>query len=309
MRGVLCSLVALACLLEAQVTAEVAESISWEARGALQRRQYDKADADAGRAYRLAQELLKKQTVDSDPHLAIALGAAIEVHAQVLAARGERDQAVLYLREQLQRYGATSINARIQKNINLLSLEGKPAPALNVGQWLGPKPASLAALHGKPVLLFFWAHWCADCKAEAPVLERLKSEYGSKIAMVAPTQLYGYMSGGEEAPPSAELQYIGQVRAKYYAGLSDVPAPVSADNFKRYGASTTPTLVLIDRAGMVRLYHPGNLTYEQLKSDLDRLLAFQAHAIPRMRSSARETFPSCSGSDALCSISGEMTPL
>jgi len=309
MRGVLCCVLTVACLLEAQVTADMAESISWEARDALQRRQYDKADADAGRAYRLSQELLKKQTVDSNPHLAIALGAAIEVHAQVLAARGERDQAVLYLREQLQRYGATSINARIQKNINLLSLEGKPAPALNVAQWVGPKPASLAALHGKPVLLFFWAHWCGDCKAEAPVLERLKSEYGSRIAMVAPTQLYGYMAGGEEAPPSAELQYIGQVRAKYYAGLSDVPAPVSAENFKRYGASTTPTLVLIDRAGRVRLYHPGNVSYEQLKSSLDRLLALQPHAIPRMRSSVRETLPSCSGSDALCSISGEMTPL
>jgi thiol-disulfide isomerase/thioredoxin len=273
MRVLLCSALVIVAAVAQPVTPDMAESVSWKARSALGQRQYDLADSEAARAYQMAQELLKKQPVDSDGHLANALGAAIEVHAQVLAARGERDQAVLYLRDQLKRYGATSIHARIQKNINLLSLEGKPAPQLNVAQFLGPKPAPLSELHGKPVLLFFWAHWCVDCKAEAPVLARLKSEYGARIAMVAPTQLYGYVAGGEEAPASAELKYIGEVRAKYYAPLADVPAPVSADNFKRYGASTTPTLVLIDRAGIVRLYHPGNLSYEQLKSNLDRMLA------------------------------------
>ena len=33
--------------------------------------------------------------------------------------------------------------------------------------------------------------------------------------------------------------------------------PVSAANFPTYGASTTPTLVLLDPIGMVRFYHPG----------------------------------------------------
>ena len=154
MRRALFCIFAVAAGLTAQVTSETAESISWEARAAFQSGQYDKADSAATRAYGLAQQLLRKEAVDSDKRLATALGAAIEVHAQVLAARGERDQAVLYLRDQLKRYGATSINARIQKNINLLSLEGKPAPALAVAEWLGPKPSPLSTLRGKPVLLF-----------------------------------------------------------------------------------------------------------------------------------------------------------
>ena len=41
-------------------------------------------------------------------------------------------------------------------------------------------PLSLAALKGHPVLLFFWAHWCGDCKAEVPILARLMQTYGPK---------------------------------------------------------------------------------------------------------------------------------
>ena len=72
------------------------------------------------------------QKLDDDPWLPTAAGAAIEVHAQVMAARGERTEAVEYLREQLKRYAGTSLSERIGKNINLLSMEGKPAPALEM---------------------------------------------------------------------------------------------------------------------------------------------------------------------------------
>jgi thioredoxin-related protein len=44
--------------------------------------------------------------------------------------------------------------------------------------------------------------------------------------------------------------------------------PVSEANFQRFGASTTPTLVLIDRQGIVRLYHPGAMPYQQLANKL-----------------------------------------
>jgi len=245
-------------------TPEMAEAVSWLGRGALDRREYDRAERNAERAYSLGQELLKKQPLDSDGHLALAVGAAIEVRAQVMTARGERDQAVAYLRKELAAFKGTSIRTRIQKNINLLSLEGKPAPALQVADALGVKAPTLTALRGKPVLLFFWAHWCGDCKAELPVLARLKSEYGPRLRMEAPTQLYGYVARGEEALPPAERKYIGEVWGRYYASLADVPVPIGSDNFRNYGASTTPTLVLIDSRGVVRLYHPGNLSYEEL---------------------------------------------
>jgi thiol-disulfide isomerase/thioredoxin len=238
---------------------ELAAAISWLARASVATNSWDRADAFAGEANKMAVQLLHGRKLDTDPWLPTALGAGIEVHAQVLTARGQRPEAVAYLREQLKQYAATSLGERIRKNINLLTLEGKPAPALDAAQWIGSiKPGGLAALRGRPVLLFFWAHWCSDCKAEVASIASLRKTFADqRLAIVAPTKLYGYAAEGEDAPPDKEKAYIEQVRQRFYAPLSDVPTPLSAANFLAYGASSTPTLVLIDRAGMVRWYHPG----------------------------------------------------
>jgi thiol-disulfide isomerase/thioredoxin len=256
------------------VTPDWLEALSWMARGELAARQLDKAEQYAKQTHQLSLGELKKRPLDAEPHLPIALGAAIEVQAQVSAARDERSQAEEFLKRQLALYRSTSIATRLEKNLNLLSLEGKPAPALDVAHYLGSKPQPLAALRGKPVLLYFWAHWCMDCRAEAPLLARVKSEYaGQGLTLVGPTQLYGYAARGEDASPQQELAYIDEVRKRHYAGLSDVPVPVSQRNFTVYGASTTPTLVLVDRRGIVRLYHPGGLDYADLKAAVDKVVA------------------------------------
>jgi thiol-disulfide isomerase/thioredoxin len=254
------------------VTPEFLEALSWLARGDLITRQFDQADARAKETEQLAVEALAKRNLDAESHLPTALGAAIEVEAQVLTANGDRAGALALLRKDLMAYRNTSIRTRIQKNINLLTLEGRPAPALEEREYLGAKPTPLAALRGKPVLLFFWAHWCPDCKAEEHILAALTREYSAKgLVLIAPTQHYGYVANGEEAGPADELKYIEQIRHQYYADLLGVPAPLSEANFRNYGASTTPTLVLIDRSGIVRLYHPGAMTMDELRAALNKV--------------------------------------
>ena len=254
------------------VTAEYLEAYSWLGRAALDQGQYDQAAAYAKQTKGLVLEQLKQRSLDADPHLPIALGAALEVQSQVLAERGQRTQAVALLQAALRTYGNTSIHDRLQKNLNLLLLQGKLAPALKSEESLGAKVP--AQLKGSPVLLFFWAHWCADCKAEAPIITQLRSEFSSKgLQVIGPTRLYGYTAQIEHASASDELHYIDAVRHRFYAGLLDMPVPISKYNFDTYGASTTPTLVLLDRAGKVAMYHPGALPYDQLRAEIEKVVA------------------------------------
>ena len=258
---------------QAGATPEFAAALSWIARGALDLHQLDQADKFASETRELAVQLLRTRKLDVDPWLPTALGASIEVHALVLVARGERSEAISFLNQQLAIYRSTSIGERIRKNVNLLSMEGKPAPPLEVNEWLGAKPSTLAALRGHPILLFFWAHWCPDCKGESPILASLITKYGPKgLVVVAPTKLYGYVAGGEPAAPVTEKRYIELVRQQYYPGLAGMPIPLSENNFQVYGASTTPTIVLIDATGVIRFYHPGAASEQELSTRVQKLL-------------------------------------
>lgn len=254
------------------VDGEYLEALSWMGRAALASRQYDQAADYAKQTKTLALEQLKKRPMDAEPHLPLALGAAFEVQSQVLAARGAKPQAIALLESALKTYGNTSIAERLQKNLNLLSFQGTAAPALKSDQFLGAALPAAAQLKGSPVLLFFWAHWCGDCKAEAPIIAQLRSEFAPKgLKVIGPTRFYGYTAQSEHALQAEELKYIDAVRRRFYSGLLDMPVPISKYNFDKYGASTTPTLVLLDRAGKVAMYHPGALPYGELKAEIEKV--------------------------------------
>ena len=258
------------------VTPEYLEALSWMARAAASMNQWDQAAAYATETRRLSEQQLTtaKRKLDAEPHLPLALGAAYEVLAQGMAEQGQHSKAVGLLRSALARYGNTSIRARLQKNLNLLALVGQPAPPLQATQYLGPKPPALSSLKGSPVLLFFWAHWCVDCKAEVPVIARLRQEFAREgLVVIGPTQLYGYAAQGADASPAQERAYIESVRQRYYSSLPDMPVPLSQRNFNAYGASTTPTLVVLNRAGQVAMYHPGALSYEELRAAVQKVVA------------------------------------
>lgn len=255
-------------------TGELIEAYSWLGRAALAAKDYDKARYYAAETRKLSLAALKKRPLDAEPRLPIGFGASIEVEGQALAGSGQLSESIAFLNRELKTYFNTSIRTRIQKNINLLSLVGKPAPKLETKEsvsTLAAKP--LASLKGKTVLLFFWAHWCADCKAQAPILAKLAQEYASRgLIVVGPTQYYGYVAGGDDAPPAQEKPYIASIYEKFYASIPGLAAPLSNENFRVYGSSTTPTLVLVDKTGTVRLYNPGKLTEEQLRAAIEPLL-------------------------------------
>jgi len=255
-------------------TPEALAALSWLARGAQTDRRAADAEQLAIEAQSLAVKALGKRSADDDANLATAIGAGIEVQAQLGVDRGERSSAIAFLERELATYAGTALGKRIQKNINLLTLEGRPAPALERGEWIGTvQPPALADLKGKVVVVFFWAHWCPDCKVEGPILQKLYEKYRAQgLTVVAPTMRFGYVAGGKAAPPDEELRYIVQIRDQFYPWLAELPTPVSAANHQRYGVSSTPTLAIVDRSGVIRTYNPGRLTEADLEARITALL-------------------------------------
>lgn len=262
-----------AFVAEKGTTPDALEALSWLGRGQLARKNLDEANRFATETYGLSLRALKTRGMDQEPRLPIAIGAAIEVQAHVMAQKGDRSDAVYFLKRELDEYGNTSIRMRIQKNLHLLSLEGRPAPGYEIAEYAGAaKPPALESLRGKPVLLFLWAHWCGDCKSMAGTLAELQAAYRDKgLTLVAPTQRYGYVAKRAPADPRTELAYIGQVAREVYGNL-DWTIPVSSESFASYGTSSTPTIVLVDREGVVRLYHPGQMTKAELEPHIRTLV-------------------------------------
>jgi thiol-disulfide isomerase/thioredoxin len=240
------------------VDAEYLGAIGWLARGAQLLGQLDLAD-------RYVAELHREIPAEKDG-LITPFGAAIEVEGRLHLTRDGRGEALRYFRVALERAKDPALRARIYKNINLLTLEGSVAPALAV-------PNYAAITKGKPVLLFFWANWCGDCKAQAPSLARVWQRYKDKgLVLLAPTRLYGTVDD-KPATPDEEKAQIAKVWKETYAGLNGVTVPVDDEGDIRYGASATPTFVLIDRHGLVRLYAPTRLPEDELARRIDAVLA------------------------------------
>ena len=244
-------------------TPEALEALSWLGRGALAAEDNDAAVRYAQEARKLVVAMLPTHPLASDPHLQTALGAAIETEGKAMAAVGLRAGAILFLRQQRDSYRNSPISGRIQKNINLLGLEGQAAPPLKAKEYLG---APMPKTEGHPVILFFWAHWCPDCKAEAPIIAELLDKYRDRgLLVIGPTRHYGYAEKGVDATPAQELAHIEKIRQQYYGMIKDMAVPVSDEDALEYGMDATPTLVLVDRAGKVALFHPGQMTRAELE--------------------------------------------
>jgi cytochrome c biogenesis protein CcmG, thiol:disulfide interchange protein DsbE len=118
---------------------------------------------------------------------------------------------------------------------------GRPAPKLAAPS-LRPNEPQLtdALLHsGKPVLVNFFASWCAPCLAEQPLLERLAKRDGITLIGVA------WRNKPEEA--RAWLDRLGD---PFKAVGYDLDGTMAVD----WGLSGVPETFLIDANGVVRLH-------------------------------------------------------
>ena len=142
----------------------------------------------------------------------------------------------------------------------LLTLLGKPAPALiEVMGWKG-HGVKLEDLKGKVVLLEFWGYWCGPCIASMPVLFELHEKFADKgLAIIGI-----HMDGDGEVDTVAKLDAKIEGFKKTTWKGKDIPFPNALTSGHRgdegggrggtaakYGIRSYPSTILIDREGNV----------------------------------------------------------
>jgi thiol-disulfide isomerase/thioredoxin len=137
-----------------------------------------------------------------------------------------------------------------------IGLLGNPAPELDLRMWLVGDPITLDDLRGRVVMLEFWATWCKPCQEMFPKLTSLyEQESRNGLEILAITRHYMAYGGTLEAK-NEELDLIRKTVREH--GVTFRVAVADDERLQAtYGANGLPTVVLIDRKGIVQYAGPG----------------------------------------------------
>ena len=137
-----------------------------------------------------------------------------------------------------------------------IGLLGNPAPETNLRMWLVGNPTTLADLRGRVIMLEFWATWCKPCQEMFPKLTSLhEQELKNGLEILGITRHYMAYGGTLEAR-NEELGLIRKTVTDH--GVTFRVAVADDEKLQStYGANGLPTVVLIDRKGIVRYAGPG----------------------------------------------------
>lgn len=153
--------------------------------------------------------------------LALAGAAALLISAAPAAAHGHEWEA-LHLHR-----APPGIRA---PDFTLLDLDGRPQ--------------RLADFRGRPVLVNFWASWCAPCEMEMPAMQRLQERAGTAGVVVL---------GVNFKEPATRVRAFTRERGLGFVVLLDPVGKV----FSQYEVETLPFTVLVDTRGEVRAVAEG----------------------------------------------------
>lgn len=158
---------------------------------------------------------------------------------------------------------ASRREVRAPRQDALAALVGKPAPDFTLNLLDGPdkiRKLSKQEVKGKVVLLDFWATWCGPCMEELPEIQKLVEQLADAnvkdVLIVAVSQ----DNDAGDAPDIRRLveKTLAGKELKLTRGpLSAVALDPPKDLGKAFHVQAIPTLVLIDRQGIVQAVHVG----------------------------------------------------
>lgn len=155
-----------------------------------------------------------------------------------------------------QKRAATSGFLQVRDRATQMALLGSEAPEISIRDWLHGGPASLNELRGSVVLLEFWATWCKPCQEMFPKLKRLhETERSRGLEIIALTRHYMAYGGTAESKMQERQLMLGMVsehEVDFHVGIAEDEGLQGI-----YGANGLPTLVLVNRNGIIRYVGPG----------------------------------------------------
>lgn len=148
------------------------------------------------------------------------------------------------------------------------------APEIEVGRWFNtPTPITLAALRGRVVALHTFQMLCPGCISHGiPQATRLRKTFAEKeVAVIGLHTVFEHHAVMTE---EALAVFIHEYRLGFPIGvdMADANNPVPR-TMQKYALRGTPSLVLIDRSGRLRLSHFGQIEDLQLGAAIGQLLA------------------------------------
>ena len=133
-----------------------------------------------------------------------------------------------------------------------------PAPDFTAPSFAGA-PVQLSNLRGRPMVLNFWASWCAPCRAEGRDLENAWQVYRARNVAFLGVDL-----PDDEMDARAFLRDVGVT----YPNVQDPTNEVAVS----YAVSSIPTTYFIDREGRVASRWAGPLNAQQLVARVEEVL-------------------------------------
>ncbi len=133
---------------------------------------------------------------------------------------------------------------------------GSPAPDFQLNT-LDGKPVRLSDLHGKPVLINFWATWCGPCTTEMPAIQKIYKQYSSQFVVLA-------VNANE---PVSDIQNFLKDKGLTFNIMLD-PGGKVQDLYRLRGY---PTSFFIDSNGMIQAEFIGPMGEDQLVNNLKKV--------------------------------------